>query len=199
MKKELFLVLALSTVSSAAVLAQSSSDPSTYPGSSSSTLSNDATDPQARPLESQFNLLDSNQQGYLTRSDAARDSDLSNHFSQADANSDGKITVSEYIVYKETAMGSSDTGGASSSDRRGDSYGSTESNSTGNPTSGGSAGAAAGAAAVGDRSASHGNMDESVKRDTSGRGAGSSGARSNPNPTGHEDVPTEVGKKNVER
>ena len=200
MKKEVFLVLALSVVSSMVAVAQSSSssDPSTYSGGTSSSP-NDASGgssdsgsmggdptggagstggtsgPQVIVLERQFIILDTKQQGYLTPSEAANDNDLSNHFSQADTNQDGQITITEYIVYKETGMGGSGTGESSSSDMRSGSSGGTSSDST-------TSGSSAGAGSPGGSSSSRGTTDEKFKRDTEGRGVGTPGAKSGSGP-----------------
>ncbi len=146
MKKELFFALALSMASSTVALAQSSSssDSSSYPSSPSSDpsmgssntgdtgsmgdaskkdttgrgagASGAVSNPQATKLENQFNRLDTNHQGYLTPSEAAKDSDLSQNFNQADADKDGKVTLSEYVKYEETKMGASGTGGTEQSE-----------------------------------------------------------------------------------
>jgi len=47
-----------------------------------------------------FNVLDKNNDGYLTRTEAAADSDLTKKFKQADKNGDGKVSRAEYLAVK---------------------------------------------------------------------------------------------------
>ena len=44
-----------------------------------------------------FNALDKNNDGYLTRSEAAANPDLAKKFKQADKNGDGKLSRTEYL------------------------------------------------------------------------------------------------------
>ena len=47
-----------------------------------------------------FNALDRNDDGYLTRTEAAGDSDLTKKFKEADKNGDGKVSRAEYLAVK---------------------------------------------------------------------------------------------------
>ncbi|HYG53992.1 MAG TPA: EF-hand domain-containing protein [Burkholderiales bacterium] len=47
-----------------------------------------------------FNVLDKNNDGYLTRTEAAGDGDLSKKFKDADKNGDGKVSRAEYLAVK---------------------------------------------------------------------------------------------------
>jgi Ca2+-binding EF-hand superfamily protein len=47
-----------------------------------------------------FNVLDKNNDGYLTRTEAVSDSDLAKKFKDADKNGDGKISRAEYLAVK---------------------------------------------------------------------------------------------------
>jgi|SRR5687767_12013395 len=47
-----------------------------------------------------FNVLDKNNDGYLTRTEAVSDSDLAKKFKEADKNGDGKISRAEYLAVK---------------------------------------------------------------------------------------------------
>jgi len=45
-----------------------------------------------------FNALDKNNDGYLTRTEAARNPDLAKNFKAADKNGDGKLSRTEYLA-----------------------------------------------------------------------------------------------------
>jgi Ca2+-binding EF-hand superfamily protein len=45
-----------------------------------------------------FNALDRNNDGYLTRTEAARNPDLAKNFKTADKNGDGKLSRAEYLA-----------------------------------------------------------------------------------------------------
>ena len=47
-----------------------------------------------------FNALDKNNDGYLTRTEAVRDSDLTKKFKEVDKNGDGKLSRAEYLAVK---------------------------------------------------------------------------------------------------
>jgi Ca2+-binding EF-hand superfamily protein len=47
-----------------------------------------------------FNVLDKNNDGYLTRVETAADADLVKKFKDADKNGDGKISRAEYLAVK---------------------------------------------------------------------------------------------------
>jgi Ca2+-binding EF-hand superfamily protein len=47
-----------------------------------------------------FNVLDKNNDGYLTRTEAAGDSGLAKKFKDVDRNGDGKISRAEYLAVK---------------------------------------------------------------------------------------------------
>ena len=47
-----------------------------------------------------FNALDKNDDGYISRLEAAGDADLMKNFKQADKNNDGKISRAEYLAVK---------------------------------------------------------------------------------------------------
>ena len=47
-----------------------------------------------------FNVLDKNNDGYLTRTEAAGDSGLAKKFKEVDKNGDGKISRAEYLAVK---------------------------------------------------------------------------------------------------
>jgi hyperosmotically inducible protein len=53
-----------------------------------------------KPLSAEFKKLDSNSDMLLSQLEAARDSDISNHFSKADIDQDGVLSVDEYINFK---------------------------------------------------------------------------------------------------
>ena len=45
-----------------------------------------------------FNALDKNNDGYLSRTEAAKNPELRKHFKQADTNGDGKLSRTEYLA-----------------------------------------------------------------------------------------------------
>jgi len=45
-----------------------------------------------------FNALDKNNDGYLTRTEAAKNPDLAKNFKAADKNGDGKLSRTEYLA-----------------------------------------------------------------------------------------------------
>ena len=45
-----------------------------------------------------FNVLDKNNDGYVTRSEARRNPELAKQFKQADRNNDGKLSRTEYLT-----------------------------------------------------------------------------------------------------
>ena len=47
-----------------------------------------------------FNVLDKNNDGYLTRTEAIGDSDITKKFKEVDKNGDGKISRAEYLAVK---------------------------------------------------------------------------------------------------
>src|SRR5215212_609304 len=47
-----------------------------------------------------FNVLDKNNDGYLTRVEAAGDGELAKKFKEADKNGDGKLSRAEYLAVK---------------------------------------------------------------------------------------------------
>ena len=64
-----------------------------------------------------FNKLDSNNDGYLSRAEAAKNPTLAKNFKQADKNGDGKLSRTEYLTFmtkkdlgnvKEKVAGSKD-------------------------------------------------------------------------------------------
>lgn len=56
--------------------------------------------PKSSGNEPGFNALDKNNDGYLTRSEAAKDKDVSANFKAIDKNGDGKISRTEYLEHK---------------------------------------------------------------------------------------------------
>ena len=53
----------------------------------------------ARPANDPgFNKLDANHDGYLSRTEAAKNPDLAKNFKQADKNGDGKLSRTEYLT-----------------------------------------------------------------------------------------------------
>lgn len=59
-----------------------------------------AAAPKASGNEPGFNALDKNNDGYLSRSEAAKDKDVSKNFKAIDKNGDGKISRTEYLEHK---------------------------------------------------------------------------------------------------
>lgn len=57
-----------------------------------------------KPLQSEFNKLDSNQDQKLSQQEIAADADFAGHFKQADANSDGALAADEYSTFKSHAQ-----------------------------------------------------------------------------------------------
>ena|SRR5687767_9044823 len=53
-----------------------------------------------RKREPGFNVLDKNNDGYLTRTEAVADSDIAKRFKEVDKNGDGKISRAEYLAVK---------------------------------------------------------------------------------------------------
>ena len=53
-----------------------------------------------RADEPGFNNLDKNNDGYVSRAEAAKDKELSKNFSQVDKDHDGKISRTEYLAHK---------------------------------------------------------------------------------------------------
>jgi hypothetical protein len=47
-----------------------------------------------------FNNLDKDNDGYVSRAEAARDKDLMQKFKEADGNNDGKLSRTEYLMVK---------------------------------------------------------------------------------------------------
>ena len=59
-----------------------------------------AADDKRKDPEPGFNVLDKNNDGYLTRTEAAADSGLAKKFKEADKNGDGKVSRAEYLAVK---------------------------------------------------------------------------------------------------
>lgn len=55
---------------------------------------------KAKDAEPGFNVLDKDNDGYVTRAEAARDKDLMKKFKEADGNKDGKLSRTEYLMVK---------------------------------------------------------------------------------------------------
>jgi hypothetical protein len=55
---------------------------------------------RAKDPEPGFNALDKDNDGYITRAEAARDKDLMSKFDEADGNKDGKLSRAEYLMVK---------------------------------------------------------------------------------------------------
>jgi Ca2+-binding EF-hand superfamily protein len=55
---------------------------------------------KAKDAEPGFNVLDKDNDGYVTRAEAARDKDLLEKFNEADGNNDGKLSRAEYLMVK---------------------------------------------------------------------------------------------------
>ena len=53
-----------------------------------------------RSDEPGFNNLDKNNDGYVSRAEAAKDKELSKNFSKVDTNHDGKLSRTEYLKHK---------------------------------------------------------------------------------------------------
>ncbi len=61
-----------------------------------------ADDKQARAKDAEpgFNVLDKDNDGYVSRAEAAKDKDLVRKFKEADGNKDGKLSRTEYLMVK---------------------------------------------------------------------------------------------------
>lgn len=70
--------------------------------SSSSTLQSDSKITVS--MQSKFDSLDINHDGYIDQQEAVLDKKLSNQFAQLDANKDGKLSVTEFANAKGLAM-----------------------------------------------------------------------------------------------
>ncbi len=70
------------------------STPTNPAGSNQTAPMSNGTNGAATPFDS----LDTSHQGYLTRQNAATDSWLASHFSQCDADRDGRVTRAEYTA-----------------------------------------------------------------------------------------------------
>jgi hypothetical protein len=55
---------------------------------------------KAKDPEPGFNNLDKNNDGYVSRTEAAADKDLAKKFKEADGNGDGKLSRTEYLMVK---------------------------------------------------------------------------------------------------
>jgi len=55
---------------------------------------------KAKDPEPGFNVLDKDNDGYVTRAEAARDKGLMQKFKEADGNNDGKLSRAEYLMVK---------------------------------------------------------------------------------------------------
>lgn len=55
---------------------------------------------KAKDPEPGFNVLDKDNDGYVSRTEAARDKDLAKKFKEADGNNDGKLSRAEYLMVK---------------------------------------------------------------------------------------------------
>ena len=73
-----------------------------------------------------FNALDKNNDGYLTRTEAAKNPDLTKNFKTADKNGDGRLSRTEYLAVmtkkdlntaKEKVTGSKDSSAATGSSK----------------------------------------------------------------------------------
>ncbi len=53
---------------------------------------------KAQTKDPGFNVLDKNNDGYVSRAEARRNPDLSKQFKQADRNNDGKLSRTEYLT-----------------------------------------------------------------------------------------------------
>ena len=53
---------------------------------------------KAKDNDPGFNKLDKNNDGYLSRSEAAKNPYLAKHFKEADKNGDGKLSRTEYLT-----------------------------------------------------------------------------------------------------
>jgi len=53
---------------------------------------------KAQTKDPGFNVLDSNNDGYVSRTEARRNPELSKQFKQADRNNDGKLSRTEYLT-----------------------------------------------------------------------------------------------------
>jgi len=81
---------------------------STTPYSSSSSTSSSATSSdissQTIGMQSKFDSLDVNHDGYVDKQEAAADSKLKNQFAKLDANKDAKLSIMEFSSAKGLAM-----------------------------------------------------------------------------------------------
>ena len=61
-----------------------------------------AAEKQAKTKDAEpgFNNLDKNRDGYVSRAEAAADTDLAKKFKEADGNNDGKLSRTEYLMVK---------------------------------------------------------------------------------------------------
>jgi len=53
------------------------------------------------PVKQQFNKLDTNHDGYISKEEANADSQLTDDWENADTNSDGKINAAEFSAFEE--------------------------------------------------------------------------------------------------
>jgi len=89
--------------------ATSKTSQSTTPYSSSSTSSTSAAtssdlSSQTISMQSKFDALDVNHDGYIDKQEAAADAALKNQFAKIDANKDAKLTITEFSSAKGLAM-----------------------------------------------------------------------------------------------
>ena len=75
---------------------------SSAPSSSSATSSD--LNSQTISMQSKFDSLDVNHDGYIDKQEAAADSALKNQFAKIDANKDAKLSITEFSSAKGLAM-----------------------------------------------------------------------------------------------
>jgi len=77
-----------------------------YSSKSSTSSSNTSSDVSSKTIsmQSKFDSLDLNHDGYVDKQEAAADAKLSNQFAKIDANKDGKLSITEFSNAKGLAM-----------------------------------------------------------------------------------------------
>jgi hypothetical protein len=83
---------------------EDSSSPATQATTPYSSTSAQSNNSQTISMQSKFDSLDLNHDGYIDKQEAAADTKLSNQFAKLDVNKDGKLSMTEFNSAKGLAM-----------------------------------------------------------------------------------------------